>query len=30
LRNVIEGVRAVESKLSGRINSDTILLRVIK
>jgi hypothetical protein len=30
LRNVIEGVRAVESKLSGRINGDTILLRVIK
>jgi hypothetical protein len=30
LRNVIESVRAVESKLSGRINSDTILLRVIK
>ena len=30
LRNVIEGIRAVESKLSGRINGDTILLRVIK
>jgi hypothetical protein len=30
LRNVIEGIRAVEGKLSGRINGDTILLRVIK
>jgi hypothetical protein len=30
LRNVIENIRAVESALTGRINADTILLRVIK
>jgi hypothetical protein len=30
LRNVIDGIRAVESKLTGRINSDTILLKVTK
>lgn len=30
LRNVIDNVRAVESPLSGRINGDTILLRVMK
>jgi len=30
LRNVIENIRAVESALTGRINADTILLRVTK
>ena len=30
LRNVIDGIRAVESKLNGRINADTILLRIVK
>jgi len=30
LRNVIDGIKAVESKLTGRINADTILLRVVK
>jgi len=30
LRNVIESIRAVESPLNGRINPDTILLRIIK
>ena len=30
LRNVLEGVRAVESKLNGRLNKDIILLRVVK
>jgi hypothetical protein len=30
LRNVMNGIRAVESNLTGRINSDTILLRVTK
>jgi hypothetical protein len=30
LRNVMEGIRAVESKLTGRINGDTILLKVVK
>jgi len=30
LRNVIENIRAVESALSGRINADTILLKVTK
>lgn len=30
LRNVLGDIRAVESKLTGRINKDTILLRVIK
>ena len=30
LRNVIESIRAVESQLNGRINADTILLRIIK
>ena len=30
LRNVIDDIRAVETKLTGRINKDTILLRVIK
>ena len=30
LRNVIEGIRAVESKMNGRINGDTILLRIMK
>jgi len=27
---VMEGIRAVESKLTGRINGDTILLKVVK
>ena len=30
LRNVIENIRAVEGALTGRINADTILLRVTK
>lgn len=30
LRNVIGNIRAVESPLNGRLNKDTILLRVIK
>lgn len=30
LRNVIESIKAVESVMTGRINEDTILLRVIK
>ena len=30
LRNVIEGIKAVESNLNGRMNADTVLLRVIK
>lgn len=30
LRNAMENIRAVESALTGRINSDTILLRVTK
>ena len=30
LRNVLDGIKAVESKLNGRINADTILLRVMK
>jgi hypothetical protein len=30
LRNVIENIRAVESTLTGRLNDDTILLKVIK
>lgn len=30
LRNVIENIRAVESALNGRINKDTILLKVVK
>jgi hypothetical protein len=30
LRNVMDGIRAVESNLTGRINSDTILLKVTK
>jgi hypothetical protein len=30
LRNVIENIRAVESNLTGRLNGDTILLKVIK
>jgi hypothetical protein len=30
LRNAIDSIKAVESKLTGRINADTILLRVIK
>ena len=30
LRNVLNDIRAVESSLTGRINSDTILLRVMK
>ena len=30
LRNVIESVRAKESCLNGRLNRDTILLKVIK
>ena len=30
LKNVITGIRAVESPLSGRLNEDTILLRVVK
>ena len=30
LRNVMESIRAVDSKLTGRINADTILLKVSK
>ena len=30
LRNVMDSIRAVDSKLTGRINSDTILLKVTK
>lgn len=30
LRNLLDGIRAVESGLTGRINSDTILLRTLK
>lgn len=30
LRNAIEEIKAVESKLNGRLNEETILLRVIK
>ena len=30
LRNVMDSIRAVDSKLNGRINGDTILLRVVK
>lgn len=30
LRNYIEGIRAVESALTGRLNADTILLRSLK
>lgn len=30
LRNVMDSIRAVDSKLTGRVNGDTILLRVVK
>jgi ribosome-associated translation inhibitor RaiA len=30
LRNILGDIRAVESSLTGRINSDTILLRIVK
>jgi hypothetical protein len=30
LRNVMDGIRAVESKLNGRLNKDIILLRIVK
>jgi len=30
LRNVIENIRAVESQMTGRLNADTILLKVTK
>lgn len=30
LRNYMDGIRAVESSLTGRLNSDTILLRILK
>jgi hypothetical protein len=30
LRSVLSDIRAVESVLNGRINKDTILLRVMK
>lgn len=30
LRNLLDDIRAVDSKLTGRINKDTILVRVIK
>ena len=30
LRNVMESIRAVDSKMTGRINADTILLKVTK
>jgi hypothetical protein len=30
LRNVIDSIRAVQSPLSGRINADTVLVRIIK
>jgi hypothetical protein len=30
LRNALDGIKAVESKLTGRINADTILLKVLK
>lgn len=30
IRNLMTGIRAVESLLTGRLNSDTILLRIVK
>lgn len=30
LRNFMDGIRAVESEMNGRLNADTIILRVIK
>jgi hypothetical protein len=30
LKNVIDSIRAVQSPLSGRINADTVLIRIIK
>jgi hypothetical protein len=30
LRKILPGIKAVEQELTGRINSDTILLRAIK
>jgi hypothetical protein len=30
LRNALEGIRAVESSLTGRLNADIILVRVVK
>jgi hypothetical protein len=30
LRSILIDIRAAEGKLTGRINSDTILLRVVK
>ena len=30
LRNIIDNIKAAESKLSGRLNRDTVLLRIIK
>jgi len=30
LKNVIDNIRAVQSPLSGRINADTVLVRIIK
>jgi hypothetical protein len=30
LRNFMDGIRAVESSLNGRLNADIILLRIVK
>jgi len=30
LRNLLDGVKAVESPLTGRVNGDTILVRILK
>ena len=30
LRNFMDGIRAVESPLNGRLNADIILLKVVK
>ena len=30
LRNLLDGIRAVEAPLTGRLNSDTILVRILK
>jgi hypothetical protein len=30
LRNAIENIRAVDSNLTGRLNDDTILLKIVK
>jgi hypothetical protein len=30
IRNILPDIRAVESPLTGRLNTDTILLRILK